>query len=118
LFEVASWFPEDVAKFGVPFSLMPWLFAWLAAASEAIGGLFLAAGFQTRISAFLILCTMLVAVFFQKWDQGTWAMLPAMGFLWVSIYSLILGSGKLSFDYLISKRLLARKENIVPALNT
>jgi putative oxidoreductase len=46
LFEVASWFPEDVAKFGVPFSLMPWLFAWLAAASEAIGGLFLLRGFR------------------------------------------------------------------------
>ena len=26
LFEVASWFPEDVAKFGIPFSLAPWFF--------------------------------------------------------------------------------------------
>lgn len=104
LFEVAAWFPEDVAKFGIPFSLAPTLFAWLGAASEAIGGLFLALGFQTRISAFFIACTMLVAIFFQKFGQGTWAMLPAMGFLWVSIYAMVLGSGRLGLDYLLTRK--------------
>jgi len=105
LFEVSAWFPQDVAKFGIPFSWAPWLFAWIAAASEAIGGLLLAIGFKTRVMAFLIICTMLVAIFFQKWGQGSWSMLPAMGFLWVGIYSLVLGSGKFGLDYWIAKRI-------------
>lgn len=105
LFQVAEWFPKDVAEFGLPFSLAPVFFAWMAAASEAIGGLFLFFGFQTRVSAFLILCTMSVAIFFQKWGDGVWSMLPAMGFLWMSMYALTLGSGKLGLDYLIAKRL-------------
>ncbi len=105
LFEVSAWFPEDVEKFGIPFSLAPVLFAWLAAAGEAIGGLFLAIGLQTRIFSAIILITMLVAIFLQKWDSGFWSMLPAMSFLWVSVYSLILGSGKFGIDYLIAKKI-------------
>ena len=46
---------------------------------------------------------MLVAIFMQKWGQGTWGMLPAMGFVWVSTYHLYLGSGRFGLDYLISK---------------
>ena len=110
LFEVAAWFPEDVAQFGAPFSWSPVLFAWLAAASEAIGGIFLAVGLGTRFWAFLIGCTMLVAIFFQKWsdflEQGAWAILPALGFLWVCIYTLIFGSGKLGLDHWIAKKWL------------
>jgi putative oxidoreductase len=105
LFQVAPWFPKDVAEFGLPFSLAPVFFAWMAAASEAIGGLLLVFGFKTRVAGFLIGCTMLVAILFQKWGEGTWQMLPAMGFLWISIYSLVLGSGKFGIDYLLSKRL-------------
>jgi len=109
LLEVAAWFPEDVAAFGAPFSWAPWFFAWMGAASEAIGGLFLALGFQTRLSAFLIGCTMLTAIFFQKWGQGTWGMLPAMGFLWVSMYSLVHGSGKLGLDYWVARIVKKRR---------
>ena len=108
LFQVAPWFPEDVAKFGIPFSIAPVFFAWMAAASEAIGGLFLVLGLKTRVAAFLIGCTMLVAIFFQKSGEGTWNMLPAMGFLWISIYSIVLGSGKIGFDYLLSKKLFKK----------
>lgn len=104
LFEVAAWFPEDVAKFGGIFALAPTFFAWLGAASEAIGGIFLAAGLQTRVASFLVMSTMLVAIFFQKWGDGTWGMLPALGFLWLAIYNLGLGSGRFGLDYLISKR--------------
>ncbi len=46
LFQVAPWFPKDVAEFGLPFSLAPVFFAWMAAASETIGGLLLVFGFQ------------------------------------------------------------------------
>ena len=104
LFEVVDWFPQDVAEFGFPFSLAPTLFAWIGAASEAIGGVFLTLGLGTRIFAFLIMCTMLIAIFYQQWGEGTWNMLPAMGFLWVSMYSLVLGSGIFGIDYLISKQ--------------
>lgn len=105
LFEVVAWFPEDVAEYGGIFALFPVFFAWSAAFAEAVGGLLLAIGFKTRIASFLIMCTMLVAIFLQKWDQGLWSMLPAMGFLWVSIYHLFLGSGRFGIDYLISKKI-------------
>ena len=103
LFEVAAWFPEDVANYGGIFAMFPIFFAWMGAFSEAVGGLFLMLGLKTRIASFLIMCTMLVAVFMQKWDSGLWSMLPALGFLWVSIYNLGLGSGRFGLDYLISK---------------
>jgi len=107
LFEVSAWFPEDVANYGGIFAAFPVFFAWMGAFSEAVGGLLFALGLQTRIASFLIMCTMLVAIFLQKWGQGTWGMLPAMGFLWVSIYHLYLGSGRFGIDYLISKKLNA-----------
>lgn len=108
LFQVASWFPEDVMKFGVPFSLAPTLFAWLAAATETIGGLFLVFGLGTRIWSALLAGTMLVAIFLQKWPDvmeygSSWPLLPALGFLWIALYSMVLGSGKFGFDYLISR---------------
>ncbi|MBC2846757.1 DoxX family protein [Winogradskyella flava] len=105
LFEVAAWFPEDVASYGGIFAAAPIFFAWMGAFSEAVGGLFLFLGLKTRIASFLIMCTMLVAIFMQKWNQGLWGMLPAMGFLWVAIYNLFLGSGRFGLDYLISKTL-------------
>ena len=110
LFEVAYWFPEDVASYGGLFAVFPAFFAWMGAFSEAVGGLFFALGFKTRLASFLIMCTMLVAIFFQKWGQGSWGLLPAMGFLWVSIYTLYFGSGRFGLDYLISKRLFAAKQ--------
>lgn len=109
LFEVANWFPEDVSKFGIPFILAPTLFAWLGAATEAIGGLFLVIGLGTRIWSVLLSITMLTAIFFQKWPDAveygsSWPLLPATGFLWISIYSIALGSGKFGIDYLISRK--------------
>lgn len=105
LFEVAYWFPDDVASYGGLFAAFPIFFAWMGAFSEAVGGIFLAIGFKTRAFSFLILCTMLVAIFGQKWGQGVWGILPALGFAWVSLYSLVLGSGRFGIDYLIDKRL-------------
>ncbi|GAB5398780.1 MAG: hypothetical protein Aureis2KO_03650 [Aureisphaera sp.] len=103
LFQVVDWFPQDVAAYGGLFEAFPVFFAWMGAFSEAVGGLFLALGLKTRVFAFLIMCTMLVAIIFQKWGQGTWGMLPAFGFLWISVYHLYLGSGRFGGDYLISK---------------
>ncbi|WP_298420687.1 DoxX family protein [uncultured Kordia sp.] len=104
LFEVAAWFPEDVANYGGIFAVFPVFFAWMGAFSEAVGGIFLALGLQTRIASFLLMCTMLVAIFLQKWGQSTWSMLPAMGFLWIAIYNLYFGSGRFGLDHLITKK--------------
>jgi len=105
LFEVAAWFPEDIANYGGLFALAPVFFAWMGAFSEAVGGLFLLLGLKTRLASFLILCTMLVAIIMQQADKGLWATLPALGFLWVSMYCLALGSGKFGLDYIITKKL-------------
>jgi putative oxidoreductase len=104
LFEVAFWFPNDVANFGGIFAQFPVFFAWMGAFSEAVGGMFLLLGFQTRIFSFLIFCTLVVAVFFQQMHNGMWQMLPGLGFLWVSLFYSVLGSGRFGIDYLISKK--------------
>lgn len=108
LFEVAYWFPNDIAEYGGLFALAPTFFAWMGAFSEAIGGVFLLLGFQTRIASFLIICTMLVAIFAQQIQNGLWNCLAAMGFLWVGIFYLILGSGRFGVDYLITQKLKER----------
>lgn len=105
LFEVSAWFPKDVAEYGGLFAMAPVFFAWMGAFSEAVGGLLLLLGLKTRLASFLIMCTMLTAIFMQKWNQGLWGMLPAMGFLWVAIYNLFLGSGRFGVDYLITQKL-------------
>ena len=104
LFEIVFWFPEDVSNYGGIFAKFPVFFAWMAGFSEAIGGFLFMLGFQTRISALLILTTMMGAIFLQQIQQGMWNTLPALGFLWVSIYSLTIGSGRFGLDYLLFKK--------------
>lgn len=108
LFAIPDWFVEDVATFGGIFAIAPYFFAWVAAASETLGGLALVLGLKTRLASFLIIMTMLGAIFLQKWDNGLWTMLPAMSFLWVSVYTLVLGSGRFGLDYMLSKSLKRR----------
>ena len=103
LFEVAFWFPHDVAAYGGVFAMFPAFFAWMGGFSEAVGGLLLALGLLTRPAAFLVCCTMLVAMFMQQFQQGLWNMLPAAGFLWAALPALVLGSGRFGLDYLLTK---------------
>jgi putative oxidoreductase len=105
LFEVAFWFPNDVAAYGGLFAQFSVFFAWMGAFSEAVGGLFLLLGLLTRPFAFLVICTMLVAIVCQQWSQGVWNTLPAAGIMWVALYNLILGSGRFGLDHLLSKQL-------------
>lgn len=103
-FEVAFWFPKDVASYGGLFAVAPLFFAWMGAFSEAVGGIFLLLGFQTRIASFLIMSTMLVAIFMQQINNGMWNCLPAMGFLWVGLFYMIVGSGRFGIDNLLSNK--------------
>lgn len=103
LFEVAYWFPHDVAQYGGIFAIAPIFFAWMGAFSEGIGGLLLLLGIQTRIASFLIMCTMLVAIFMQQIQNGLWNCLPALGFLWIGLFYIVLGSGRFGIDFLWTK---------------
>lgn len=103
LFEVVFWFPSDVAEFGGFFSLLAPNLAWLGAFAEGIGGIAWMVGWQTRFFSVLIGITMAVAVFCQQIDHGLWNMLPAIGFLWLSLFYGILGSGRLGLDYLFTQ---------------
>lgn len=103
LFEVAFWFPNDVASYGGIFAIAPVFLAWMGAIAEAVGGLLLLFGLQTRIASFLVMSTMLVAIFMQQINQGLWNCLAAMGFLWVAMFYLVLGSGRFGIDYLLTK---------------
>ena len=105
LFEIVYWFPQDVAKYGGIFAQFPGFFAWMGGFAEAVGGLLLIFGLFTRFSSFLVISTMLVAIFMQQIDNGLWNCLAAMGFLWVGMNTLIIGSGRFGLDYFISKKL-------------
>jgi putative oxidoreductase len=109
LFEVAFWFPQDVAEYGGIFAAAPVFFAWMGAFTEAVGGACLVLGLQTRVFSFLMICTMLVAIFMQQLSQGMWNALPAAGFMWVACFTLVLGSGRFGLDYFITKKLNREK---------
>jgi putative oxidoreductase len=102
-FPTPGWFIEDVGKLGLPF---PFLMAWVAVITEVIGAGCLVLGLGTRFWGFMLTCTMLVAIFFQKWNGELWEKLPAMGFLWIGLYAMALGSGRFGIDNLISRRFL------------
>ncbi len=107
-FPTPDWFIADVSKFGGIFALFPAFFAWAAVLVETFGGVFLVLGLFTRLSGFFIMLTMLVAIFFQKWGGEVWEMLPAMGFLWISLFALVMGSGRFGLDHLIYKYFLSK----------
>ena len=52
LFEVAFWFPNDVAEYGGIFAIAPAFFAWMGAFSEAVGGVFLLFGFYQAMALY------------------------------------------------------------------
>lgn len=104
LFEVVYWFPSDVAAYGGVFKVFSVFLAYMGAFSEGIGGIAFIVGFQTRLFSFLMACTMLVAAICQQWDNGLWSMMSGLGILWVTMFHLILGSGKFGIDYLITNK--------------
>lgn len=100
-FPTPQWFVDDITKLGLPF---PFLLAWAAVLTEVVGGFCLSMGLMTRIWGGLLTITMLVAIFFQKWNSDLWEKLPAMGFLWLAIFALVLGSGRFGLDYWLAKK--------------
>ncbi|HTH36737.1 MAG TPA: DoxX family protein [Pyrinomonadaceae bacterium] len=81
----------------------PVVFAWAAALSEFLGGIFLALGLFTRLAAFFIACTMLVAILgvhaadpYQKKEL-------AFMYFFVAAAFMLKGSGDWSVDAFLRK---------------
>ncbi len=56
-----------------PFMKPAWLWLGAAAIAELLGAILLLLGLLTRVGAFLLLCTMLTAVFGVHWNNGFFA---------------------------------------------
>lgn len=97
----AEWF----ASMGIP---MPTLNAYLAGITEISGVVLLTLGLGTRIIAFPMIFTMIVAIFTVHIDNGFSAAhngyeIP-LYFIFMLISLMIYGPGRISIDYLISRR--------------
>lgn len=101
-------FIEGVSKLGFP---APELFAWMAALTEFLGGLAIAAGVLTRPAALGIIGTMAVAAFRVHADDP-WVGSPgkelALLYLLPSLAILAIGGGRFSVDAAL-RRLCFRK---------
>ncbi len=92
---VSENFIKGVGELGFPF---PVLFAWSAALSEFLGGLFIAFGFLTRPSAFFLTFTMLVAGFLRHANDPFSVKEKAILFAVVAIFLMITGPGRYAVD--------------------
>lgn len=100
---VSEGFIAGTAKMGFP---MPALFAWAAALSEFVGGIFVALGFATKPSSVFITITMFVAAFIRHAEDPFGRKEKAIIFGLVAIYFIFKGAGKYSLDNLIYNRML------------
>lgn len=101
--EVADWFVQSVSDFGVPFTMMPYVFSWSACFTEAFGGILLILGLNTRITSLFIVTVMVITIFFREWD-GAWSIFPTFVFFCLGLFYLGFGSGKFGLDYWYSQR--------------
>jgi putative oxidoreductase len=72
--------------------------------AEVVCSVFLLAGFATRIAAFPLAVTMLVAVFLVHAADPLSVKEPALQYLLVYVVLLVAGSGRYSVDYLLQGR--------------
>lgn len=97
---------------------IPWIFAFLAIMAEFLGGIGLIAGFLTRIAAFGVGFTMLVAAimvhlpngFFMNWfgqQQGEGIEFHLLAVA-IALAIILRGGGKFSIDHCMSKKCCER----------
>jgi putative oxidoreductase len=97
-------FTQGVTQMGFP---APEFFAWAAALSEFVGGIFVVIGFLTRPSAILVFSTMTVAAFITHSADPLNVKELALAY-WVMSSALVLtGPGKFSFDRKIENAFVA-----------
>lgn len=95
-------FTGFVASLGVP---APQVMAFLAAFSESFGAILLAVGLLSRPAAFLIVCTMAVAVFGAHKGQPFAVQEAAWLYLVPALFFLLKGAGKWSLDWIVAKKM-------------
>ncbi len=84
---------------------MPTFFAWSAGAAEFLGGFALAAGLATRVSAFFLLITMVVAAYVANAGEPLRENMLAHLFGLFMLVFLIRGGGALSADGVLHRLL-------------
>jgi putative oxidoreductase len=89
----------------LPFMRPAWLWMAAAALGELLGGILVLLGLLTRVGAFLIAVTMIVAVFAVHWPAF---FLPkgieyALALLGMAVALLISGGGHFSFDKVLTR---------------
>lgn len=94
-------FVSGVAGMGFP---LPFLFAWAAALSEFLGGIFVAIGLLTRPAAFFIAMTMTTAAFIRHAPDPFSSKEKALLFLAIALCLVIAGAGRYSIDRLLVRR--------------
>ena len=102
LADVQGFADNVVAFIGFPY---PVFFTYLSAYVEIAGAVLLSLGFLTRLSALLLLLTMLVAIYFHLKANGPQVSPLETASLYASIFLLFLvnGAGIFSFDTLLAK---------------
>lgn len=99
---------EKFTSFPAPYPFMrpAWLWMGMAAFSELIGGLFVFLGLLTRVGAFLIFCTMLVAVVGVHWPMffNPKGFEYPLALLAMALALLISGGGMASVDLALTGR--------------
>lgn len=91
---------SGTANLGFP---LPTVFAWAAALSEFLGGIFLALGLFTRVSAFFIAFTMMVAILGVHGADPYQKKELAFMYLFIAGAFMIKGSGDWSLDGFLRK---------------
>lgn len=91
---------SGTANLGFP---MPTLFAWAAAMSEFLGGIFLALGLFTRVAGFFIAFTMLVAILGVHGADPYQKKELAFMYFFIALAFTIKGAGDWSLDSLLRK---------------
>ena len=82
-------------QMGFPF---PIVFAWAAALSEFLGGIFIVIGFKTRIAAMFVFFTMSVAAFIAHAHDPFNIKELALAYWTMSLTLILTGAGKFSID--------------------
>jgi putative oxidoreductase len=82
---------------------------FLAVLAEVICSTFIFIGLGTRLATVPLLATMLVAAFISNWNDPFGKKELPLLYLFIYMTLLILGSGKYSIDFLLTKRFLQTK---------
>jgi putative oxidoreductase len=93
-------FTQGLSAMGLPF---PVFFAWAAALSEFLGGIFIVVGLVTPVSAGLVFVTMSVAAFVAHGKDPISVKELALAYWTIALALVWMGAGKWSLDHAISK---------------